>query len=70
MFKKLRSTIANIKTLFWLSIHAVQDNTAALHNLAAEQRALRVKLDTLVDHSAFQVRVKKAELNRAGHKVD
>jgi hypothetical protein len=70
MFKKLRNTIANFKAAFSLFIDAVQTNTNQLQALAAEQRLLRVKLDTLVDHSAFQVRVKKAELNRAGHRVD
>jgi hypothetical protein len=70
MFKTLRNTITSIKAAFWLFIETVQTNTIQLQALAAEQRLLRAKLDTLVDHSAFQVRVKKAELNRAGHRVD
>ena len=70
MFKKLRNTITDIKSAFWLFIDTVQTNTIQLQALAAEQRALRVKLDTLVEHSAFQVRVKREELGRAGHRVD
>jgi hypothetical protein len=70
MFKKLRNTIEEVKNGFWLFITTMQNNTAALRALAAEQKELRTKLDTLVDHSAFQVRVKRAELNRAGHRAD
>jgi hypothetical protein len=68
--KQLRSTTADIKAAFRLFITTSQDNTIALRSLAAEQKELRERLDTLVDHSRFQVRVKKAELQRAGHRVD
>jgi len=70
MFKKLRNTITSIKSAFWLFIETVQTNTIQLQALAAEQRALRVKFDELLEHSRFQVRVKKQELSRAGHKAD
>lgn len=70
MFKKLRNTIANIKSAFWLFIETVQTNTISIEALRDEQKILREKLDTLVDHSTFQVRVKKAELGRAGHRIE
>jgi hypothetical protein len=70
MFKKIHNTIADIKAAFRLFIVTVQDNTFALQALTAEQKEHRAKFDELVDHSRFQVRVKKHELNRAGHRVD
>ena len=68
--KRIRNIIANIKAAFRLFIATQQENTIALQALRAEQKELREKLDVLVDHSAFQVRVTKQALNRAGHKVE
>jgi hypothetical protein len=68
--KQIRSTIADIKDAFRLFIATVQNNTTALQALTAEQKQLRTKFDELVEHSRFQVRVKKQELSRAGHRAD
>jgi hypothetical protein len=72
-----RNTIACIKAAFRLFIDTVQANTGATRSntisveaLRDEQKALRQKLDTLVEHSAFQVRAKRAELGRQGHRVE
>jgi hypothetical protein len=54
---------------FRLFITTVEQNTIAVQALAAEQKELRTKLDTLVEHSAFQVRATKQQLARAGHRV-
>jgi len=70
MFKQIRTTIADIKAAFRLFIATVKDNTASLQTLATEQRELRTKFDELVEHSRFQVRVKKTELQRSGHRID
>jgi hypothetical protein len=74
MFKKtrlrIRSTIAGIKAAFQLFVATVEKNTSTIEALAAEQKVLREKFDVLVEHSAFIVRTKKRELERAGHRVD
>ena len=70
MFKKTRSTINDVKAAFRSFISTVENNTSALQALAAEQKELREKVDELVDHSRFQVHVKKQELSRSGHKAD
>jgi len=67
MFKKLRNTIAEVTNGFWLFITTMQNNTAALRALAAEQKVLREKLDSLVTDSNYLVTAKKRELQRAGH---
>lgn len=66
----MTNPITVIKAAFRLFISTVQDNTKAVQALADEQKELRAKFDELVDHSAFQVRVKRAELQRAGHRVE
>lgn len=67
MFKNLRNTIAEVTNGFWLFITTMQNNTAALCALAAEQKVLREKLDSLVTDSNYLVNAKKRELQRAGH---
>lgn len=66
----MTNPITVVKTAFRLFITTVQDNTKAVQALAVEQKELRAKFDELVDHSRFQVRVKKAELNRQGHRAE
>jgi len=56
MLTFIREFLATLKNL----VQALQDNTAAHRSIAAS-------LDALVSDSAFQVRVKKQELTRAGH---
>ena len=63
----MTNPITVVKTAFRLFITTMQENTKALQALAVEQKELRTKFDELVDHSRFQVRVKKQELTRAGH---
>jgi predicted phage-related endonuclease len=65
--KRIRKNIADIKSCFWIFLNTIDMNTKAVQALAVEQKELRSKFDELVDHSRFQVRVKKQELTRAGH---
>jgi hypothetical protein len=63
----MTNPITVVRDAFRLFIVTVQQNTAALLALTREQKELRTKFDELLEHSRFQVRVKKQELTRAGH---
>jgi hypothetical protein len=65
----MTNPITVVRDAFRLFIVTVQQHTAALLALTAEQKELRTKFDELVEHSRFQVRVKKQELNRSGHRA-
>ena len=65
--KKFRSCIEAIKRAFRLLITTVESLRASVEENTIEQKELRSKLDTLVEHSAFLASAKKRELQRAGH---
>jgi hypothetical protein len=76
MIRKIKATIAGLETAFRLFVDTVSTNTAAIErntsavaSLTAEQKEIRNKLDELVDHARYVVKVKKSELQRAGHKT-
>lgn len=54
--KEFRSFVATLERL-----------CTSLDVLAAEQKELRTKFDTLVEHSGYLATAKKNELRRAGH---
>ena len=78
---KIHTTIEAIKTAFRLFITTVENlrasveantrtievNTGKVDALAAEQKELRTKFDTLTEHSGYLVTEKRRELIRAGH---
>jgi len=81
MFKKTRSRIKSAFGLFITTVQqlsaALDSNTAALETnsikaeaLAAEQKLLGDKLDTLIEHSRYMAHTKRQELQRSGHKTD
>ena len=75
MFTKTRIRLQTFKVAFWHLVNVLQELTAALEAnsakvaaLAAEQKELRSKLDTIVEHSGYMVSEKRRELIRAGHR--
>lgn len=74
MFKKTHIKLRHLKAAFWHLVtvlqaltQALEANSAKVAALAAEQKELRTKFDTLVEHSGYLVTAKRRELQRAGH---
>ncbi len=58
----------SIKAAFRLFIATVENNTAAIEALRAEQTQLRASLDTISTNTSYLAVSKREERRRQGHK--